>query len=89
MKIRIRTQEVRITILLPNFLVLNRFTASHIIRSIAERINKSPEVNKTPDIDSEKARLFIAELRRIKRKYGRFTLVDVESSDGDAVKIIL
>lgn len=30
-----------------------------------------------------------AEFRRIKKKHGRWELVDVESSNGDLVKIIL
>jgi hypothetical protein len=31
----------------------------------------------------------MAEVRKIKKKYGRFELVDVQSAEGDIVKIVL
>jgi hypothetical protein len=31
----------------------------------------------------------MAMMRKIKKKYGRFELVDIQSADGDIVKIVL
>ena len=40
-------------------------------------------------ISAKQIDALFAEFRRIKRRYGRWELVDVESADGQIVKIIL
>jgi hypothetical protein len=40
-------------------------------------------------IPSDKLELIFRELRRIRKKHGSFDLVDVESADGEKIKITL
>ena len=89
MRIKIRTQDVKFTILLPGLLIFNSLTASLASRIINKHICKNTDGSIKPKIDPVTARHLIHELNRIKRKHGRFTLVDVESADGDIVKIVL
>lgn len=42
-----------------------------------------------PDIPPEAVEALCAEVKRIKKKYGTWTLVDIESADGDLVQVIL
>mgnify|MGYP003299757012 CR=1 FL=1 len=42
-----------------------------------------------PDITPAQVRMLCAELRRIKRKYGHYELVEVISADGETVRITL
>ncbi len=83
MKISVRSEGKRVfALLLPNFLCL---TPDLVHRSRhTEQI--LPEQWKTA-IDSQAARRLIKELGRIRKKHGRFTLVDVDCKNGDTVKI--
>lgn len=42
-----------------------------------------------PDIPPETVKSLCAEVKRIKKKSGTWTLVDIESADGDLVQITL
>ncbi len=42
-----------------------------------------------PDIKPSQVRRLCAELRRMKRKYGRYELVEIISADGETVRITL
>ncbi|NLL39445.1 MAG: hypothetical protein GX254_07670 [Clostridiales bacterium] len=89
MKIIVRTHDVKFTLLLPNFLLFNSLTGSLISKAVATELRKSGTGNLKLNIDAWKAGRLLTQLRQARRKYGRFTLVDVESANGDIVKIIL
>ena len=42
-----------------------------------------------PDISKEDLQLLCKAIKQVKRRYGHYELVSVESSDGDLVRIIL
>ena len=65
---------------IPSGLVLNRFVAG-----IAPRYLKDHGIN----ITKEQAVAFIVALNRYRRKHPDWVLVEVQSSDGDYVKIKL
>ena len=89
MRIKVRTEDAKFKHIFPNFFVFIRLTWSIISKAVAGQLSKSSPGIGNINIDSAMAGQLMAELRRIKRRYGRFTLVDVESADGDIVKIIL
>ena len=65
---------------IPSGLVLNRFTAG-----LAPKFLKKHGI----DITKEQATRIIDELKRFRRSHPDWVLVEVESSDGDYVKIKL
>ncbi len=84
MKISVRSEGKRVfALLLPNFLLFNSLTSS-IVPGILSKYCPS---NGKQAIDSQAARRLIKELGRIRKKHGRFTLVDVDCKNGDTVKI--
>lgn len=84
MKIQVENRERSFTVPLPTTLVFSRGTAwlaNHFGRKYAEDMFK--------DIPPQAMKAMMAEFRRIKKKYGTWELVDVESADGQRVKVIL
>lgn len=81
MRIKVRTPDAKFTLLLPNLLLFNRLTGSLLTKAATAHLGI--------DVDARQAGRLLAELRKIKKKYGRFTLVDVETADGEIVKITL
>lgn len=84
MRIKIKDEDTDINLLLPTNLIFSKGTvwlANHFGRKYAGDAMK--------DIPPEALDRLFAEFRRIKRKYKRWVLVEVESSDGDAVSIEL
>lgn len=76
------TQTIRFS--LPTCLVFSRavawFGAHYGLRYAGEFVK---------DLSPDQFDMLFAEFRRIKKKYSRWELVDVESSNGDLVKIEL
>lgn len=84
MKIRIREENHSFTLLLPTWLVFSQFSL-WLINGVARR--HAP--NDMANIPPEALEAIWAEMCRIKKKYGGWDLVEVESSDGEYVKITL
>lgn len=84
MKIQIRDHEKRFTLILPTGLIFSRpvqYLANHTARKYA------PEAMK--GISPEALDALFTELRRIKKIHGSWELVEVDSADGEYVKIVL
>lgn len=84
MRIKIKDEDTNINLLLPTNLIFSKGTvwlANHFGRKYAGDAMK--------DIPPEALDRLFAEFRRIKRKHKHWVLVEVESSDGDAVSIEL
>lgn len=77
MRVKIDSDDCHMTFRLPTTLVLSRLTVTILEKVFKERINLLPENNEA----------FFRQLR-VCRKYCRgITIVDIESSNGDKVKI--
>ncbi len=83
MRIRVQTGDRNIHVSLPTRLLFSRFVLRTALRSI--RINGQH----IPGLTAEGADALAGEIRRIKKKYGAWTLVEVQSADGDQVTITL
>ena len=84
MRIKVKSEDTDINLLLPTNLIFSKGTvwlANHFGRKYAADAMK--------DIPPEALDRLFAEFRRIKRRYGRWTLVEVHSSDGSGVEITL
>ena len=84
MKIQIRSRDIRLTLYLPTNLLFSRGTvrlANHLGRKYA-----GPALD---TISPQAQKAIFAELRRIKKKYGHWVLVETESADGEYVCIQL
>lgn len=84
MKIEIRGGEENMTLLLPTGIIFSRGTAW-----LADTVGRKYAGDAMKDIPPEALKNLFAEIRRIKRRYGKWELVDVESADGEKVKITL
>lgn len=88
MRILVKSANERtIHIILPSGLILNNLTATLGTKVINKYINQN--CDSTVNITSHDVRKLVQEIRRLKRKYPNWYLVDIESSDGDVVKIKL
>lgn len=84
MKIRIRDGNHNFTLLLPTMLVFSK-PSLRLINGVARKY--APDA--MAPIPAEGMEALWAELRRIKKKYGSWDLVEVDSADGEYVKITL
>lgn len=85
MKIIIQSPDKRpIKIAFPTRMLFNNFTAT-IGGWAINRYVTTEQVN----LSSADMRHLMKEINRIKRKYPKLVLVDVEGSDGESVKITL
>lgn len=84
MKIQIRSNGFPITILLPTNLLFSR-SALHL----ANRLGRKYAGQALESLPPQTLDALFAELRRIKKKYGHWDLVEVESADGEYVCIRL
>lgn len=84
MKIQIREDDRNFTLLLPTGLVFGR-PSLWLINSVGRKY--APDA--LASIPQDTLEALWAEMRRIKRKYGRWDLVEVDSADGEYVKITL
>lgn len=78
MKIHIEKQNHKRSILMPT-----NFLLSKSMVKLGMFLIKDPEINK------ESAYAICEELRRIKKKYGTWELIDLQSVDGERVTITL
>ena len=83
MKIRVKSDDVNLNLVLPTRLLIGK-TVVKLANTIGRRYTDALN-----DIPPETLEILCAELRRIKKKYGSWELVDVESAEGDIVQIIL
>lgn len=84
MKIRIETRERRFTVPVPTNLIFSDFTAW---LAQTAGVHYSGDVLK--DVPPQAMKKLFSEFRRIKKKYGAWELVDVQSGDGTRVRITL
>lgn len=84
MRIEITQGEKDMTIRLPHGLVFNGVTARIAVSIVRKHAPEAVE-----KISPEALAILFAELNRIKKKYGQWELVEVNSADGEQVKIIL
>lgn len=84
MRIQFRSEDTHLTLWLPTNLIFSRGTVW--LASRAGRKYAGPAMDTIPP--QALAALF-AELRRIKKKYGSWDLVEMESADGEYTRIRL
>ena len=84
MKICIKTSDQNIRFYLPTGLICNR-----TIARIANTIGRKYASDSLKDISPEALETLFVEMGRIKKHYGRWELVTVESADGVLVEVIL
>ncbi len=84
MRIQVKGEGHVVNLFLPTGLLFNPVSARiacHYIRKYAPGTLSS--------ISPEAIKVLCAELRRIKKKYGKWDLVDIQSADGERVLIRL
>ena len=84
MRIQVKEEGRNINITIPTCLIFNKGTAW-----IARHFGMHYAGDAMKDIPPEAIDALFAEIRRIKRKHGSWELVNVESSDGERVKVTL
>lgn len=81
MRISIHADKAHFFIPLPNGLILNGFTTG-LAASCLQKHRDIP-------LTAEQLNCLSAELKRIKKTYGKLTLVDIRTHDGQSIKITL
>jgi len=84
MRIRIKSDERNLNIVLPTKLIFGRW-----IVYLANTVGRKYAGEQMAAISPEALDALFKEFRRIKDHYGKWELVDIQSSDGESVKIIL
>ena len=84
MTIHIQTEGKKLTFWFPTCVVFSKGLIKFGLRMAQKHSD-----TQIPDIPPEAIDALCGEMKRIKKKYGRYELVEVESSDGDRVQIIL
>lgn len=84
MKIQIREQDHNFTLVLPTRLIFNKISAR-----IANHFARKYAPDAMAGISPEALEALCTELGRIKKKYGSWDLVEVDSADGEKVIITL
>lgn len=84
MRIRVKSGDTNLNLVLPTRLLVGK-----TVVKLANTIGRRYATDALKDISPEALEILCAELRRIKKKYGTWELVDVESADGETVQIIL
>lgn len=82
MLIKIHTQDVHLTIPIPNFILLNRFAT----RLISKMLRES---DYPIHIEPEQLQPLISELVRLKKLHGSLSLVEIDSAEGEHIRISL
>lgn len=84
MKIQIRGSEHNLTLILPT-----RMLFSRTVVRLANHFGRKYAGEAMAQLPPEALDALFAEFRRIKKVHGAWELVDVQSSDGESVRIIL
>ena len=84
MRIQIKSGTSRLNFWLPTCLVFGKITVR-----LANSIGRRYAAEAMKDIPPEAIEAIFAEFSRIKRVHGKWELVDIQSSNGDIVKVIL
>jgi len=84
MRIHLKSGDQNIRLVFPTGLIFSKAVAWLGVRYGLRYAGDSMKIISAKQLDA-----LFAEFRRIKRKHGSWVLVDVESSGGDLVKIIL
>ena len=84
MRIRIKSDERNLNIVLPTKLIFGRW-----IVYLANTVGRKYAGEQMAAISPEALDALFKEFPRIKDHYGKWELVDIQSSDGESVKIIL
>ena len=84
MRIKVKSDDTNINLILPTNLIFSRGMVW-----LANRFGRKYAGDAMRDIPPEAMDKIFAEFRRIKRKYGHWTLVEVHSTDGSEVEIVL
>ena len=88
MRIYVKSPGSRtINIALPSRLILNNLTATIGTKQINKYLGESTQ--KDVALSSQEARKLIKLIHQLKKKYPDWYIVDVESADGEIVKIKL
>lgn len=82
MKIQVTGSGNDINLTLPTKLIFSRFVLKQVLR-------RSGAAASVERIGSEAAETIIQELNRIQKRHGAWTLVEVQSADGEHVTITL
>ena len=95
MKIHVKNDEQNISLILPTNLILSAPIAWIADRAISGMSEKSIEdlppqaADALTKLPPDAVKKLFSELRRIKRRYGKWTLVEMESLSGDQVLVEL
>lgn len=84
MRIRIHSEDCNLNLRLPTNLIFSDLTAV-----LGGTVGKKYAGNAMEGLTPGQMKRLFREFRRIKRQYGSWELVDVRSSNGDTVKVIL
>ena len=84
MKIHIKSGSQNLRIRIPSGLVF-----SSLVARLGWRYGRQYAGDAMKNISPEELNALFAEFRRIKKKHGSWELIDIESGDGDLVKVIL
>lgn len=84
MKIRIETAEKNLTIPVPDALL-----SPKLIPWIAEKIGRKTAPEALERIPPGALEVIFRELRRTKKRYGPWELVDIQSANGEHIRITL
>ena len=77
MKVTVKTGKMSLYIPIPNAVLFSRPAAKLVEKSVGE----------DGDIPPHSMEKILKELKRYRRKHGKFTLAEVESADGTRVKV--
>lgn len=84
MRVRICTNQHNLTLLFPTALVFSRATVW-----LANTVGRNYASDALDHIPPEAMEELFAEFRRIKKRYGRWELVEICSAGGERIEVIL
>lgn len=82
MKVQIKTGDRDFSLSLPTKMIFSKFVLRMVFKSA--RLGE-----KAVKLSPDGAEVLIAELQRIKKRHGTWELVEVQSADGEIVKVTL